>query len=892
MNATLGRTTSFEQRRRHLTPLSEEALFDYFWQLAEKIVNPLIELGRKYTTPSIERSILLRMGFSSSEAKEIVDQVMAYDLMPHGAGHVVWKLANAKDITLHEAGEALARGELIHDAITLMNVCEEDMTDISSVATCRTKRQPVEPARENALSLEPDERLDIRKILDGLSDYQSPRRPWHWRKGRGVPRRVGDFEYHETSEPLERSVPLPGSRGFGSIDPQPDCVITTEIASGRFEDDIRRMRMAAWNGADHIMVIRTAGQSHIDSLLEGTTQGIGGIPVTRKQCRATRRALDLIEDEVGRPINYHSYVSGVAGPEIAVMFYEEGVSGVHQDPQYNVLYRNINMKRSFVDACESKAIIAAGGMLQIDGAHNANATAMDAWKVMPELMVQHAINTMFSVKCGIDKDNIALSSVPPTAPPAPCMRLDLPYAVALRDLFREYKIRAQQNTKYMESETREATVTHTLNMVISRLTSADIQSTITPDEGRNVPWHYFNINAVNTARQALNGMDGFRDMVDVKREGPLGQQVRELKERAILFMEEMIDVGGYFNAVEQGFFVDSGYYPDRKGDGISREPEGGVGNGTLYLRADDYFAPVSVHFGVNHVPSAFRNASDAIGGDTFEDPSKIVFIDELDPEDNVNRRIEEKQKYFDHPNLVRPEVEFLSDGVIVLTMFFPCDLRHAEAAALALGEKLNLIDCEVIHSQVMHPAEGTYIEMKGKVDFDIDLNKLEIPEVQDTLTEQEIRDEIQALPMTVVAATIGEDEHSVGLKEILDIKHGGIEGFGIRYYYLGTSCPVDKLVDAAVETDADAILASTIISHNNIHYQNMKRLADTCIEKGLRERLILVGGGTQVNHDLAVEAGMDAGFGRGSRGIDVASFLVKQRRKKQARALDGQAYED
>ena len=40
MNATLGRTTSFEQRRRHLTPLSEEALFDYFWQLAEKIVNP------------------------------------------------------------------------------------------------------------------------------------------------------------------------------------------------------------------------------------------------------------------------------------------------------------------------------------------------------------------------------------------------------------------------------------------------------------------------------------------------------------------------------------------------------------------------------------------------------------------------------------------------------------------------------------------------------------------------------------------------------------------------------------------------------------------------------------------------------------------------------------
>ena len=106
---------------------------------------------------------------------------------------------------------------------------------------------------------------------------------------------MGDFVYRETSEPLKQSVPLPGSRGFGSIDPQPDCVITTEIASGRFEDDIRRMRMAAWNGADHLMVIRTAGQSHINSLIEGTTQGIGRIPVTRKQCRATRRTLDLID---------------------------------------------------------------------------------------------------------------------------------------------------------------------------------------------------------------------------------------------------------------------------------------------------------------------------------------------------------------------------------------------------------------------------------------------------------------------------------------------------------------------------------------------------------------------------------------------------------------------
>lgn len=728
--------------------------------------------------------------------------------------------------------------------------------------------------------LQPNEKLSLQAILQDLEHYRSPRRPWHWREGAGLPRKIGDFTYVETSEPLKNSVPLPGSRGFGYIDPQPDVVVTAEIASGRFEDDIRRMRMAAWNGADHIMVIRTTGQSHIDSLLEGTTQGIGGIPVTRKQCRATRRALDLIEDEVGRPINLHSYVSGVAGPDIAVMFYEEGLSGAHQDPQYNILYRNVNMLRSIVDACESKAIMAKGEMLQIDGAHNANATAMEAWKVMPELIVQHAINSWFSRQCGMDPKLIALSSVPPTASPAPSMRLDLPYAVAVRDIFRDYRIRAQMNTKYMESELREATVTHTMNLMISRLAGTDVQSTITPDEGRNIPWHYNVVNALNTARQALIGMDGLKDMVKIDREGPLGAKVREIKERAVLFMEEILEVGGYFEAVRQGFFVDSSEYPERKGDGIARDPEGGIGNDSVFLRDDDYFAPVSVHFGDNHVPAGITHPTEIIGGDTFEDPAKIVFIDELDEYDNVHQRLAEQKQYYDHPNLIRPEVEFLADGVVVLTLQLPIDARTAEFAALKIGEKMGLEDCVVIHKQVMQPAEGTYIEMRGRVTFDIDINELVIPDVEELLSEKEIRDDIAEHPLVVVAGTVGEDEHSVGLKEILDIKHGGIEKFGIHYHYLGTSVPIDKLIDAAIETNAEAVLCSTIISHNDIHLLNLKKLADTAVEKGVREQLILVGGGTQITNEMAKSVGVDAGFGRGTKGIEVASFLVKTRQQK------------
>ena len=231
------------------------------------------------------------------------------------------------------------------------------------------------------MKLHADEKINVAEILKDLEHYRPRRKGWTWRERLAPDTKIGLFEYRQVSKNMEQSIPLPAAKSFGGINPQPDCVITTEIASGRFEDDIRRMRMAAWHGADHIMVIRTAGQSHFDGLIEGTPEGVGGVPITRKQLRATRKALDFIEDEVGRPINFHSYVSGVAGPEVGVLFAEEGVNGAHQDPQYNVLYRNVNMVRSFVDAAEAKRLMADAGMAQIDGAHNANATARDAWKV-------------------------------------------------------------------------------------------------------------------------------------------------------------------------------------------------------------------------------------------------------------------------------------------------------------------------------------------------------------------------------------------------------------------------------------------------------------------------------------------------------------------------------
>ena len=52
------RDDDFAVRRQHIANLTDEELYAKFWELTDKVVDPLLELGKKNTTPSVERSVL------------------------------------------------------------------------------------------------------------------------------------------------------------------------------------------------------------------------------------------------------------------------------------------------------------------------------------------------------------------------------------------------------------------------------------------------------------------------------------------------------------------------------------------------------------------------------------------------------------------------------------------------------------------------------------------------------------------------------------------------------------------------------------------------------------------------------------------------------------------
>ena len=101
------REDDFQARHEHLKNLSDEELKARFWTLTGQLVDPLLELAKENTSPAIERSVLLRMGFSSLEAKAIVDGCVEKSLLGHGAGNVVYRYSQSKGLSIREAGLAL-----------------------------------------------------------------------------------------------------------------------------------------------------------------------------------------------------------------------------------------------------------------------------------------------------------------------------------------------------------------------------------------------------------------------------------------------------------------------------------------------------------------------------------------------------------------------------------------------------------------------------------------------------------------------------------------------------------------------------------------------------------------------------------------------------------------
>ena len=107
----MAREDTYLQVRGHLAELSDEQLEARFWELAQRVVDPMVELARTHTSPSIERSVLMRMGVDSPTCMAVVGECEKRGLLGHGCGHVVWYYADHLGVAAPEAARRLAAGD-------------------------------------------------------------------------------------------------------------------------------------------------------------------------------------------------------------------------------------------------------------------------------------------------------------------------------------------------------------------------------------------------------------------------------------------------------------------------------------------------------------------------------------------------------------------------------------------------------------------------------------------------------------------------------------------------------------------------------------------------------------------------------------------------------------
>ncbi|MBU5591783.1 methylaspartate mutase subunit S [Clostridium sp. MSJ-4] len=88
---------------------------------------------------------------------------------------------------------------------------------------------------------------------------------------------------------------------------------------------------------------------------------------------------------------------------------------------------------------------------------------------------------------------------------------------------------------------------------------------------------------------------------------------------------------------------------------------------------------------------------------------------------------------------------------------------------------------------------------------------------------------------TLVLGVIGSDCHAVGNK-ILDY---ALSEAGFNVVNIGVLSPQEDFINAAVETNADVIVVSSLYGHGEIDCRGMR---EKCDESGLKDIILYVGG--------------------------------------------------
>jgi beta-lysine 5,6-aminomutase alpha subunit len=354
------------------------------------------------------------------------------------------------------------------------------------------------------------------------------------------------------------------------------------VATGNIHEDIPQAQAAARNGADIVAVIRSTGQSLLDYVPYGaTSDGFAGTFATQENFRLMRAALDEVGEELGRYVRLTNYASGLCMPEIAAMAALERLDMMLNDCMYGIIFRDINMQRTFVDQHFSRMVHALAGIVINTGEDNYLTTA-DAVDAAHTVLASQFLNERLAAVAGLAEEQMGLGhafEVDPSVPDQ--ILLEVAHAQLVRECFPNAPLKYMPPTKHMTGNVFQGFLYDGMFNLVGALTGQDIILLGMMTEGIHTPFLSDRDLALENAAYVFGGAAALAGELVFEAGGAVERRAAQVLEECRQMLRKVSEIG-MFDAIEAGMFADT-----------VRTRDGGKGLDGVLRRGSDYFNPIA-----------------------------------------------------------------------------------------------------------------------------------------------------------------------------------------------------------------------------------------------------------------------------------------------------------
>ncbi|MGM0495267.1 MAG: lysine 5,6-aminomutase subunit alpha [Bacillota bacterium] len=354
------------------------------------------------------------------------------------------------------------------------------------------------------------------------------------------------------------------------------------VATGNIDEDVLQAQEAARAGADIVAVIRSTGQSLLDYVPYGkTTEGFGGTYATQENFKIMRLALDEVGNELNRYIKLVNYASGLCMPEIAAMGALERLDVLLNDSMYGIIFRDINMKRTFIDQYFSRMLNAYSGIIINTGEDN-YLTTSDAVLEAHTVTASQFINEAFALEANLKPELMGLGHAFEINPNIEnSFLMEVAQAQLARELFPKAPLKYMPPTKYINGNIFRAYQQNALFNIVTNLTEQKIHLLGMMTEAIHTPFISDRYLAIKNAEMIQKSMKSLADEITYKKDGFIQKRANEVLENAHMLLKQ-IDKDGMFKTLANGVFAET-----------KRAEDAGKGLDGVFKKSSDYINVVS-----------------------------------------------------------------------------------------------------------------------------------------------------------------------------------------------------------------------------------------------------------------------------------------------------------